>query len=77
VIAAPPNWASDPILTFPEIREVEIDLIDRPHEKPWGVGEPAAPWSPPRSRTPCGMRRVRLRSVPFTPEKVLAALQRA
>ena len=36
------DWASYPILTFPEVPDVDIDLIDRPTEKPWGVGEPAA-----------------------------------
>jgi hypothetical protein len=36
------DWASYPILTFPEIPDVDIDLIDQPTEKPWGVGEPSA-----------------------------------
>ena len=34
------DWASYPILTFPEVPEIVIDLIDRPNEKPWGAGEP-------------------------------------
>jgi len=69
------DWASYPILTFPEIPEVEIDLIDRPHEKPWGVGEPAAAVVPAAiANAVWDAAGVRLRSVPFTPEKVLAAL---
>lgn len=36
------DWASYPILTFPEIPEIVMDLIDRPAERPWGAGEPAA-----------------------------------
>src|SRR6185437_10100148 len=36
------DWASYPILTFPEVPEVVIELIDRPNEKPWGAGEPSA-----------------------------------
>src|SRR5205085_2641036 len=36
------DWESYPILTFLEIPEVHIELIDRPGEKPWGAGEPAA-----------------------------------
>jgi hypothetical protein len=36
------DWASYPILTFPEIPEISYDLIDRPTEPPWGGGEPSA-----------------------------------
>ena len=32
------NWGSYPILTFPDVPEVAIDLIDRPNEVPWGAG---------------------------------------
>jgi hypothetical protein len=38
------DWASYPILKFPDVREVAIDLIDRPTEKPWGTGWFAFPW---------------------------------
>jgi hypothetical protein len=31
-----------PILTFPELPEIVIELIDRPTEKPWAAGEPTA-----------------------------------
>ncbi len=34
------NWGSYPILTFPDVPAVAIDLIDRPTEAPWGAGEP-------------------------------------
>jgi len=30
------DWASYPILTFPEIPEIAYDLIDWPGEPPWG-----------------------------------------
>ena len=36
------HWGTYPILTFPDVPEVEIELIDGPREKPWGAGEPAA-----------------------------------
>jgi len=36
------DWKTYPILTFPEVPEIVIDLIDRPTEKPWGAGEPTA-----------------------------------
>jgi CO/xanthine dehydrogenase Mo-binding subunit len=68
------DWASYPILTFPEIPDVDIELIDRPTEKPWGVGEAAAAVVPAAiSNAVCDAIGVRLRSVPFLPEKVLAA----
>ncbi len=34
------NWGSYPVLTFPNVPEVAIELIDRPGEVPWGAGEP-------------------------------------
>ena len=36
------DWESYPILKFPQVPEIVVDLIDRPTEKPWGAGEPAA-----------------------------------
>jgi len=70
------DWVSYPIMKFPEVPDVDIDLIDRPTEKPWGVGEPAASVVPSAIASAVfGAIGVRLRSVPFTPAKVLAALQ--
>lgn len=70
------DWASYPILTFPEVPEIVIELIDRPTEKPWGVGEPtAAVVSSSISNAIFDATGVRLRSVPYKPEKVKAALQ--
>jgi len=72
------DWDSYPILTFPEIPEVDVDLIDRPTEKPWGAGEPPAAVVPSAiSNAVFDAVGVRLRSVPFTPAKVRAALQSA
>ncbi len=72
------NWASYPILTFPEMPDVDIELIDRPVEKPWGVGEPSAAVVPSAiSNAVFDAVGVRLRSVPFTPAKVRAAIQSA
>ncbi|HET7440397.1 MAG TPA: molybdopterin cofactor-binding domain-containing protein, partial [Terriglobales bacterium] len=69
------NWASYPILTFPEIPEVEIELIDRPTEKPWGVGEPASAVVPSAiANAVFDAIGVRLRSVPFKPAKVHSAI---
>jgi CO/xanthine dehydrogenase Mo-binding subunit len=72
------DWASYPILTFPEIPDVDIELIDRPTEKPWGAGEPSAAVVPSAiSNAVFDAVGVRLRSVPFTPAKVRAAMQNA
>ena len=72
------DWASYPILTFPEIPDVVIDLIDRPEEVPWGGGEPACAVVPSAiAGAVFEATGARLRSVPFTPEKVLAELKRA
>jgi nicotinate dehydrogenase subunit B len=70
------DWAGYPILTFPEIPDVVIDLIDRPEEPPWGGGEPACAVVPSAIGSAVfEATGVRLRSVPFTPAKVRAALK--
>lgn len=71
------DWASYPILTFPEAPEVVIELIDRPAEKPWGAGEPTAAVIPAAiSNAVFDASGLRLRSVPYTPTRVKAALGR-
>ena len=72
------DWSTYPILTFPEVPEVVIELIDRPTEKPWGAGEPSAAVVPAAlSNAVFDAIGVRLRSVPFKPPKVRAAIQGA
>ncbi len=69
------NWGSYPILTFPNVPEVAIDLIDRPNDVPWGAGEPTTSVVPSAiANAVFDATGTRLRSVPFRPEKVLAAL---
>jgi CO/xanthine dehydrogenase Mo-binding subunit len=69
------DWASYPILTFPEIPDVVIELIDRPDQVPWGGGEPSAAIVPAAiSNAVFEATGARLRSVPFTPAKVKAAI---
>ena len=70
------DWGSYPILKFPEVPDIDIDLIDRPAEKPWGVGEPAAAVVPSAvANAVFDAVGVRIRSVPFTPAKVREALR--
>ena len=72
------DWASYPILKFPDVPEVHMELINRPNDPPWGVGEPAACLPPPAiSNAVFDAIGVRLRSVPFTAPKVMAAARAA
>src|SRR6516164_777485 len=71
------DWGSYPILTFPDVPEVNIDLIDRPNEVPWGAGEPTASVVPAAiANAVFDATGARLRSMPFRPDTVLAALGR-
>ena len=71
------DWQSYPILKFPDVPAVTIDLIDRPTEKPWGAGEPTAAVVPSAiANAIFDATGARLRSVPFTPGKVQAALEK-
>ncbi|MDM0021401.1 xanthine dehydrogenase family protein molybdopterin-binding subunit [Variovorax saccharolyticus] len=69
------DWASYPILTFTDVPEVAIDLIDRPGEAPWGAGEPTTSAVPSAiANAVLDATGAHLRSVPFRPATVLAAL---
>jgi nicotinate dehydrogenase subunit B len=71
------DWASYPILRFPDVPEVAMDLIDRPDQAPWGAGEPTAALVPAAiGNAVFNAIGVRLRSVPFTPAKVMAAIKK-
>jgi CO/xanthine dehydrogenase Mo-binding subunit len=72
------DWVTYPILTFPQAPDINIELIDHPNEKPWGAGEPSAAVIPSAiSNAIFDAAGVRMRSVPFTPEKVKLALSGA
>jgi nicotinate dehydrogenase subunit B len=70
------DWVSYPVIRFPDVPEIVIDLIDRPSERPWGAGEPSAAVVPSAiSNAVFDATGVRLRSVPYTPDKVKAAMR--
>jgi CO/xanthine dehydrogenase Mo-binding subunit len=70
------DWASYPIITFPDVPEVVIELINQPNTPPWGAGEPSAAVVPSAvSNAVFDATGVRLRSIPYTPDKVKAALR--
>ena len=69
------DWGDYPILTFSETPELEIVLINRPDEPSLGAGEPATVTvAAAIANAVFAATRARLRRVPFTPERVRAAL---
>src|SRR5205823_9898396 len=61
------DWASYPILTFPEAPAIEVALIDHPDLPPLGAGEAAsAPVAGALANAVFDATGVRLRTVPFT-----------
>lgn len=69
------DWASYPILTFPEVPALEFELIQRLDQPPLGVGEAAStPVPAALGNAVFDATGVRLRTVPFRAERVHAAL---
>ena len=69
------DWQSYPILTFPEVPAIEVELLQRLDAPPLGAGEAAsAPVAAALSNAVFDATGVRLRTVPFRPERVRAAL---
>ena len=69
------NWASYPILTFPEVPSLEIELIGKVHDKPLGAGEAAsAPVPAAIGNAVFDAIGIRMRKVPLTQARVRAAL---
>jgi CO/xanthine dehydrogenase Mo-binding subunit len=69
------DWSSYPILRFSQAPKLKIALIDRPTERPVGAGEAScAPVGAALGNAVFDAIGVRLRTVPFTPERVKAAL---
>lgn len=75
ITAAPRSWADYPIQTFDQLPEIRTLLMDRPNDPALGVGESAAvPAAAAIANAIFDATGVRLREVPFTPEKMRAAL---
>ncbi len=71
----PQSWATYPIQTFPAVPEIETMLIERPGDPPLGVGESAAvPSAAAIANAIFDATGVRMREVPFTPERVRAGV---
>ena len=69
------DWASYPILRFPDAPEILIDLVIHPQEPPLGAGEASAtPVPAALANAVFDAVGARLTTVPFTPARVRAAI---
>ena len=72
------DWASYPILKFPDIPEVDIVLINRQDVASLGAGELATVPVPAAIASAIfDAVGVKMREVPFTSKRILAAMQKA
>ncbi|HEX8991106.1 MAG TPA: molybdopterin cofactor-binding domain-containing protein [Anaerolineales bacterium] len=68
------DWQTYPILTFSEVPEVEIVLINRPDQPAMGAGEPSTVTTAAAvANAVFDATGVRLRQIPFTPARLKAA----
>ena len=72
------DWSSYPIMRFSEVPKLDIDLVDRPTEPPLGAGEAACtPVAAALANAVFDATGARLRSIPFTPQRVKSVLSGA
>lgn len=68
------GWPDYPILTFPEVPQIEVHLISRPDEEPLGAGEMTmGPTAAAIANALHQALGVRIRELPITRERILAA----
>ncbi|MGI8483258.1 MAG: xanthine dehydrogenase family protein molybdopterin-binding subunit, partial [Thermomicrobiales bacterium] len=69
------DWVSYPILTFPEVPEIETIIIDRKDKPAKSIGEPVTvPVASAIANAIFDATGVRVRNLPLTPDEVKAAL---
>jgi len=70
------DWLTYPILTMPETPKVEVELINRPEERPLGSGEAGqGPAVAAIANAFAAATGRRMRDLPLTPERVRSVLQ--
>lgn len=70
------DWDSYPILRFPEVPVIDVTLLNRPDLPTLGSGEATqGPTSAAIANAVFDAVGVRLREIPFTPERVMAAMR--
>jgi nicotinate dehydrogenase subunit B len=68
------DWSRYPILTFPEVPEIQVSVLDRPEERSLGAGEAAqGPVAGAIGNAILHATGLRLRDLPLTPERIKAA----
>jgi CO/xanthine dehydrogenase Mo-binding subunit len=74
----PRSWDDYPILRFSEVPAVAVEIIDRPHEPPLGAGECAqGPVAAALANAVCAALGVRVRQLPLTRDRIIAAMENA
>lgn len=68
------DWSRYPIITFPEVPEIEVTVLDRPAERSLGAGEAAqGPTAAAIGNAIAHATGVRLRDLPLMPDRIKAA----
>jgi nicotinate dehydrogenase subunit B len=69
------EWGGYPILTFPELPEIDVLMLPRQNEEPRGAGESASvPSAAAIVNAVYDATGIRFRELPLTPDRVLEAL---
>ena len=69
------EWGGYPILTFPEVPQIDVLMMPRQSEPPMGAGESASvPSAAAIANAIFDATGIRFRELPITPERVLQAL---
>jgi nicotinate dehydrogenase subunit B len=69
------NWADYPILRFPQVPALQVEIINRPDERPLGVGEGSqGPTVAAIANAFANATGRRLRDLPLTPDRVKKVL---
>ncbi|OON40722.1 aldehyde dehydrogenase [Izhakiella australiensis] len=74
-LIASKEWGSYPILTFPEVPDIDVMMVPRPHEPPLGAGESASvPSAAAIANAVFDATGIRFRELPITSDKLRQAL---
>lgn len=70
------SWESYPILRFSEVPAVEVEIVSRPDQRPLGAGEAAhGPTAAAIGNAVFDAIGVRVRDLPITRDRILAAME--
>lgn len=70
------EWGGYPIITFPEVPDIDVLMLPRPDDDPLGAGESASvPSAAAIVNAVYDATGLRFRELPLTPDRVLAALR--